>query len=66
MAKTSAPPANQLQFTAALAQFGRKALTLDAEGECILAIQIPRSDAAVLTANYELLLDRTFTVRIEL
>jgi hypothetical protein len=67
MAKTpSAAPTDSLTFTAALAQFGRKALTLDADGECILALQIPASDAAVLTGNYQQLLNRTFDVTLRL
>ena len=45
---------------------GRKALTLDADGEAILTLAIPATDALLLTTRFMDLMDRAFVVSISL
>jgi len=51
-------------FEAALVPAGRKALTLDAEGEATLTMVIPATDALLLIGRFPDLMDRTFQVAI--
>lgn len=43
---------------------GRKALTLDADGEAILSLAIPASDALLVASRFPDLMDRSFMVTI--
>lgn len=51
---------------ASLVPSGRKALTLDADGEAILTLAIPASEAAKLTTVWPRLMDTSFLVSITL
>lgn len=53
-----------LRFEAALVPAGRKALTLDADGEATLTLVIPATDALVLATRFTELMDCAFTVTI--
>jgi hypothetical protein len=53
-------------FEAALVPSGRKALTLDADGEACLTLVIPASDALILATRFPELMDRSFIVSIGL
>lgn len=50
-------------FEAALASRG-KALSIDADGEATLVLNIPTSDAPKIMAAYESLRDRSFVVAL--
>jgi hypothetical protein len=58
--------APDLVFEAALVPAGRKALTLDADGEAVLTLAIPAMDAPGLVSRFSDLMDRSFTVQIKL
>lgn len=67
MSKTKPTEPSTLTFPASLAVFGRKPLTVDHEGETILALQIPHGDAARdLRVRYEELIGRAFLVTLDL
>ena len=53
-------------FEAALVPAGRKALTLDADGEATLTLVIPATDALILATRFTELMDRSFVVSIVL
>ena len=53
-----------LIFEAALVPSGRKALTLDADGEAILTLAIPATDALSVVSRFAELMDCTFRVAI--
>lgn len=53
-----------LEFEAALVPSTRKALTLDADGEAVLTLVIPASDALRLWAEFPHLMNTSFHVRI--
>jgi hypothetical protein len=53
-----------LIFEAALVPSGRKALTLDADGEAILTLAIPATDALLVVSRFAELMDCTFRVAI--
>ena len=53
-----------LIFEAALVPAGRKALTLDADGEATLTLAIPATDALTVAARFLELMDCTFRVAI--
>lgn len=55
-----------LSFEAALVQSSRKALTLDCDGEAVLTLAIPASDAIILASRFIELMDRSFVVTIAL
>lgn len=55
-----------LSFEAALVPAGRKALTLDADGEATLTLVIPATDALTVASRFNELMDRSFTVGINL
>ena len=55
-----------LSFEAALVPAGRKALTLDADGEATLTLVIPATDAPLVAARFFDLMDRSMQVTIEL
>jgi hypothetical protein len=55
-----------LIFEAALVPSGRKALTLDADGEAILTLAIPATDALSVVSRFMELMDRSFVVSISL
>lgn len=55
-----------LTFEAALVPAGRKALTLDADGEATLTLVIPATDALTVVSQFRALLDRSFLVAIDL
>lgn len=55
-----------LVFEAALVPAGRKALTLDADGEAILTLAIPATDALTVASRFHELMDRSFQVQIAL
>lgn len=55
-----------MMFEAALVPSGRKALTLDSDGEAILTLAIPATDALTVASRFYELMDRSFVVRIEL
>lgn len=55
-----------LTFEAALVPAGRKALTLDADGEATLTLVIPATDALLLASRFRELCDRSFLVGIDL
>ena len=59
-------PACDLSFEAALVPSGRKALTLDADGEATLTLGIPATDALLVAARFFDLMDRSFMVTIAL
>jgi len=52
-------------FEAALVPSGRKALTLDADGEAILTLAVPASDAMKVVAVFPRLMDTSFVVTLE-
>jgi hypothetical protein len=62
----SPPPGFIVSFHAALAGVGsyKKAITLDGEGQCVLSLEVPRSDAAQLVSAFNELIDRAFVVTI--
>lgn len=51
-------------FEACLVPSGRKALTLDADGEAILTLAVPASDAMKLVAIFPALMDTSFRVTL--
>lgn len=51
-------------FEAALVPSGRKALTLDSEGEVILSLAVPASEAMKLVGVFPKLMDTSFIVTI--
>lgn len=53
-----------LVFEAALVPSGRKALTLDADGEAILTLAIPATDALRVVSRFPELMDCAFHVAI--
>lgn len=55
-----------LTFEAALVPAGRKALTLDADGEATLTLVIPATDALTVVSRFFDLTDRSFRVEIDL
>jgi hypothetical protein len=57
---------SSLTFEAALVPAGRKALTLDADGEATLTLVIPATDALLVTTRFLDLMDRSFVVSISL
>jgi hypothetical protein len=57
---------DNLSFEAALVPSGRKALTLDADGEATLTLVIPATDALLVTSRFFDLMDRSFVVTIAL
>ena len=59
-------PACDLSFEAALVPSGRKALTLDADGEAVLTLAIPATDALIVASRFNDLMDRAFVVTIAL
>jgi hypothetical protein len=59
-------PACDLSFEAALVPSGRKALTLDADGEAVLTLAIPATDALIVASRFNDLMDRSFVVTIAL
>ena len=66
MAHRRRPVASSLTFEAALVPSGRKALTLDADGEATLTLVIPATDALLVTSRFFDLMDRSFRVEISL
>jgi len=58
------PAAPPIVFEAALVPPGRKALTLDADGEATLTLVIPASDAMRLVSHFPRLMDCAFQVTI--
>jgi hypothetical protein len=59
-------PADPLVFEAALVPAGRKALTLDADGEAILTLAIPATDALQVASRFNELMDRSFQVTLDI
>jgi len=57
---------DSLVFEAALVPAGRKALTLDADGEAVLTLAIPATDALTVASRFNELMDRSFVVQIDL
>jgi len=55
-----------LRFEAALAGSGRKALTVDSDGEATLTLIIPATDALQIMTRFYELMDRSFVVTIGL
>lgn len=55
-----------LTFEAALVPAGRKALTLDADGEATLTLVIPATDALTVVSRFMELRDRSFLVALDL
>ncbi len=54
-----------LIFEAALVPAGRKALTLDADGEATLTLVIPATDALTVASRFAELMDTAFRVTLE-
>lgn len=59
-------PTLDLSFEAALPPAPRKALQLDADGEAILTLAVPASDAQAIAERFTDLMDRSFVVTLKL